>query len=725
MTDPRRCLLFVLVLAALWVGCDDEKGDRADADAGNRFAGSVAGRCPADVIDAGKALLAAGDGDGARAVFLAARELVTGIKRLLEWLFGGTGKHAATPPPRGDGGKARGDVPQEPPAVGIDTATDIAALPYLFPTARTLQFSSHDPAGGNADGFAPPNHLYVDEHGEYVVFDQFGRGCIYRMWFTNTWSLIGNVRVYVDDLETPVLEGPFWLLFLSGFEPFTRPLVESWITSSGGCVSYLPIPFRARCRITVNVPPEFFNITYVRYDADTPVTSFTGSEDTSALRSQWNARGVDPKPVVPGDEFSGSATLGPGEQVEIVRRSGGGAVWSIRMGIEPFTQEAADRLHLNARWDGHEAPDVDASLPEFFGGRFIGDAPRGLLFGHDGERFYNYFPMPYWTGAVVTIANRGDAPVAVSWTVRLATDPYAAGAGYFRATDHAEDPVPVGRDYRIATREGAAGKYVGIVETMSGSLTRAYLEGDERFHVDGSASPSLHGTGTEDYYNSGWYFLTGTYDRALWGNPTHATADGRDLTGVYRVHVGDAVHYLNGARLGIEHGPDNRGGADRYSSLAFFYETDGVRLRRTEALDVGDPSSESAHGYVVAGGFVTAPLTSYFEGEDDETPFTDSGRVVEGESRFRIAIDPANAGVVLRRRFDQLQARQAATVLVDDVAVGTWYSPESSPHLRWAEDDFVLPPSATRGKSRLAITVRPSGPVPWTEFAYEAWSIGP
>ena len=167
-------------------------------------------------------------------------------------------------------------VPQGPPSVGIDTVSDIAGLPYLVPTARTLQFSSHDPTGGNDDGFTPPNHLYVDEHGEFVVFDQFGPGCIYRMWFTNLWSFVATLRIYVDDMEVPVIKGPFWRLFGSGFEPFTRPLVHSRFTSSGGYVSYLPIPFAERCRVTLNLPPEFFNITYVRYDSDTPVTSFTG-----------------------------------------------------------------------------------------------------------------------------------------------------------------------------------------------------------------------------------------------------------------------------------------------------------------------------------------------------------------------------------------------------------------------------------------------------------------
>ena len=34
------------------------------------------------------------------------------------------------------------------------------------------------------------------------------------------------------------------------------------------------------------------------------------------------------------------------------------------------------------------------------------------------------------------------------------------------------------------------------------------LEGWETIHRDGEATPSVHGTGTEDYFNGAWYFLS-------------------------------------------------------------------------------------------------------------------------------------------------------------------------------------------------------------------------
>jgi len=630
-------------------------------------------------------------------------------------------------PPRSAAPRSPPDGPPGgPPAPGWETVFDVAALPYLVPGARTLQVSSHDPLGGNDDGFTPPNELYQDERGEFVLFDGFGPGCIYRMWFTHTWSLVANLRLYVDDMERPVVEGPFLLLFASVFEPFAAPLVGNWISGSGGCFSYLPIPFEARCKVTSNLPPEFFQFTWVRYDADTPVRSVTGTEDVSRLCNQWRRTGEDPKGDLAGPPASaGKALLRPGSREVLLDRAGAGAVWSLRLDVTPFRQETVEGLWLVARWDGHAEPDVEAPVNEFFGSYYAEETAAGLLLGRSDRGLYCYLPMPFWTRGEVVLEHRGIEPAAVSWELRVTGEAYGAGAGYFRALHRAEDPVAVGRDYRIAERTGRAGKWLGLTHTLRGPLSRWYLEGDERFHVDGSASPAVHGTGTEDYYNGGWYFLMGPFAEPLFGNPWHRVLPDRDETGAFRLHLGDAVHYLSGVRLGIEHGADSLGASDRYSSVAYFYELDAPLSRLTDTLDAGNGADEAAHGYQAPGSAATEEIVSFYEGEDDGTPVADAGRVVAGESRFRVALDPGNAGAILRRRYDQQAGGQRAEVRVDGRPAGTWHTPESSPALRWAEDDFVLPASLTAGRDEVEITLRPVGPAAWTEYFYWVHSILP
>jgi len=617
-------------------------------------------------------------------------------------------------------------VPEGTPPVGWQAAAGVEALPYLLPGARTLQFSSHDPEGGNDDGFTPPNQLYVDEHGEFVLFDAFGPGCIYRIWFTHTWSIIGNLRLYVDDMERPVLEGPFLLLFTSVFEPFTPPLVGNWFSATGGCFSYLPVPFAKRCKITGNLPPEFFHFTWVRYDADTPVQSFIGSEDTEPLRRAWLRTGEDPKGE-PTDlaTSAGAAVLLPGASEPILRQAGPGAVWRLFLDAAELSQEAAEGLWLVAHWDGHEEPDVEVPVNEFFGSFLVEETPAGLLAGRTGGRLYCYFPMPFWTAAEIVIENRGSLTAEVSWEAAATGEPYGPGAGYFRALHRTEDPVAVGRDYRIAERQGRAGKWVGITHTLRGPLARWYLEGDERFYVDGSASPAVHGTGTEDYYNGGWYFLMGPFAEPVFGNPWHRVFTDHDETGAFRLHLGDAVHYLDGVRLGIEHGGFSEGENDRYRSVAYFYEMDLPLSRLTDSLDIGDAAGEAAHGYTAPGAAATGEIVSYHEGDDDEAAVSDSGRTLGAESRFRVSLDPENAGAILRRRYDQRHGGQRAEVRVDGRPAGTWYTPESSETLRWAEDDFALPASLTAGREAVEITIEPAVDAAWTEFLYRVYSILP
>ncbi len=47
----------------------------------------------------------------------------------------------------------------------------------------------------------------------------------------------------------------------------------------------------------------------------------------------------------------------------------------------------------------------------------------------------------------------------------------------------------------------------GLITTGN---TADFLEGDERVFVDGQESPHIYGTGTEDFYESGWYFRGAT-----------------------------------------------------------------------------------------------------------------------------------------------------------------------------------------------------------------------
>ena len=122
---------------------------------------------------------------------------------------------------------------------------------------------------------------------------------------------------------------------------------------------------------------------------------------------------------------------------------------------------------------------------------------------------------------------------------------------------------------------------------------------------------------------------------------------------------------------------------------------------------------------------------------------TDSGLTHPPGSviRFNVKIDANNDGVVLRRRLDQATFEQQAAVFVDGVPAGIWMTaPNTSASgstakydtsKRWADSDFPIAASLTRGKSQLSIELQVLKPsfVPggladgWTDFRYTAFSI--
>jgi hypothetical protein len=192
---------------------------------------------------------------------------------------------------------------------------------------------------------------------------------------------------------------------------------------------------------------------------------------------------------------------------------------------------------------------------------------------------------------------------------------------------------------------------------------------------------------------------------------------------MYRLQIGDAVSYTSGLRLGIEHGPQNDVPV-RESSTAFLYTRPEVASRSTDALTVGDAAARSAHGYTESGTASQYPLSAVYEGDDDRDNVTAAVRATGGPVTFRMAVDPANQGVWLRRTSDQASAYQSAAVTVDGAAAGSWTQPLGNASQRWLDDEFPLPPALTAGKSSITVRLAPAaGGPPWTAARYAALNL--
>lgn len=395
------------------------------------------------------------------------------------------------------------------------------------------------------------------------------------------------------------------------------------------------------------------------------------------------------------------------------------------------------KLRLRMTFDGERT--VNAPLGEFFGSG-LGEAEvTSLMYamqtGDDGS-YYSWWPMPFAHAAKIELVNRSKqtvhgADASVTYhqdrAVRRALRGRHPAMGYFNATSNRAHTTK-DADWQFLDVRGS-GRFVGVNHTMVGLIEqgniRNYLEGDERVYVDGSRSPAIHGTGSEDFYEAGWYFNHGAFSNPMNGAPQMKTKSfGCEFQcdSGYRLMLADAVDFTSSLRFGIEHGPAAEEPAI-YGSTAFWYGHRGtVGSRVTDSIDIGDRRSERAHHYRGGGG--VNRLTSTFEGDDDAVEVTDRTRAARGTVSFTLAVPSGNGGVRIRRRSDQRSAYQSAEVTVNGKRLGTWLQPRGNQTRRWLEDGFQVPASVSAGHRTLHVRLtRSEGAPRWSAARYVAVAL--
>jgi hypothetical protein len=394
----------------------------------------------------------------------------------------------------------------------------------------------------------------------------------------------------------------------------------------------------------------------------------------------------------------------------------------------PF-REILQNTRLVITWDDDTTPAVDAPLGLFFGPGTGPALVHALPFGIDTDRLYCYWPMPYATAARVQIVNESTQDIdPLQFEMRYT--PAAAmpsDYGYFHALHRTEAPTTAGLDYTILDEKGT-GHFVGVVSMMhSDNGSRGYLEGDERIYVDGNLTPALYGTGTEDFFNGGWYFNRGPFTLQVNGNPVHETTSG-DTTVAYRLYLSDAIPFNNSIHVGIEHGAVDDFLND-ITSVAFYYKRPEVTSVFNDELNIGDPASEAAHSYSTTDANWSGSLTHSYEGDNDNVSLSDTGRHLApstGQSTFTVGITKGCRWVMLRRRMDYGTLNQTARVYVNGTLAGLWYDAGSNTSHRFRDSEFLVPPALTTDQSSLAIRIEnASASADWTEFHYWVYSYYP
>ena len=235
------------------------------------------------------------------------------------------------------------------------------------------------------------------------------------------------------------------------------------------------------------------------------------------------------------------------------------------------------RILLRMYWDGEASPSVEVPIGDFFGTGFQYKHYVTPFVGMSSGGYYSYFPMPFNTRARIEVVNETGQQISSFYyhiDYQKLSEPLEPSVARFHASWHREIRTQPGRYFTLLEAEGE-GHLVGVnlsMQSYDGGLS--FLEGDEMIYVDGEKDASVKGTGTEDYFNSGWYFNQGEY-----AAPYHGLIIKDDSLGriaAYRFHVLDVIPFKKSIRALIEHGDRNREVAD-YSSTAYWYQKEPHR----------------------------------------------------------------------------------------------------------------------------------------------------
>ncbi len=242
-----------------------------------------------------------------------------------------------------------------------------------------------------------------------------------------------------------------------------------------------------------------------------------------------------------------------------------------------FTVDSRDpfflrRILIRMYWDNEKNPSVEVPMGDFFGTGFEYKHYYSQYLGMTSGGYFCYFPMPFRKHARIEIVNQtGEEIYAFYYHINIyqPEKSFKKNSAYFHAFWNRKIKTDKPENYTILEAEGK-GHVVGLNMNMqSYNRSLGYLEGDEMIWIDGEKNPSIYGTGTEDYFTSGWYFKDGEFSAPYHGLILKDDKNGR--IAAYRLHIPDPIPFQKSIKFTMEHGHANESIAD-YSSTVYWYQ---------------------------------------------------------------------------------------------------------------------------------------------------------
>ncbi len=278
---------------------------------------------------------------------------------------------------------------------------------------------------------------------------------------------------------------------------------------------------------------------------------------------------------------------------EVFRSDGPGIITHIWFTIAAKSENHLKELVLRVYWDGNGKPSVETPVGDFFGlnlGQYF--VYQSAFLNCSSVKALNcYFAMPFRKSARITVTNEGEKPVDAFYSnidyqlvKQLPEDALYFHAQYRQATpnkaDHyanAQAEINLnGQDNYVFLETKGSGQVMGVTLGVLQNAEAWFGEGDDMTFIDEMQTPTMTGTGTEDYFNGAWDFggrIGGQPFAHLYNGapfielPEHT--DGRYC--LYRWHADNPIAFQTQIKHTIEHGHANDR-ADNFYSVGYWYQ---------------------------------------------------------------------------------------------------------------------------------------------------------
>ena len=452
---------------------------------------------------------------------------------------------------------------------------------------KTVQFSSYDRRSTvpgrpgwfeNSDGFGGepvPGFLETISEpdatgtGEYLVCDIRGPGAIVRTW---TAMINGDIDVYLDNENEPLYSGDaeefLWNTAWALDNDNDSIFLESVFRQNDAC--YFPVPFSKGCRIVWRgdiSQLHFYQIQVRLYESNTVIRTFRKADIGNASDIIEKVAGVfsDPGSAIRdnGSEVSGEIVVPAGKTVIVDTISGTKQISQLAYRIKSGDINTGLRkIILSIFFDDSSVPQVNSPIGDFFGAAPGINPYSSLPFTVDENGLMMCrFPMPFEKRALITIDNRADEDMHLEYSYYLADYEWIESISmHFRAKWRIDRNLTASnidvQDIPYLVTKGK-GRFVGVAafiknpSNVPSSWGNWWGEGDEKIFVDDDISPSVFGTGSEDYFNYSWS-SSALFDHMYCGQPRNDGPANRGFVTNYRYQVIDDIVFNSGLAFFME-----------------------------------------------------------------------------------------------------------------------------------------------------------------------------